>query len=126
VRMILSDVSEYLYEQKRLQIKENIQIQQIRQGISYCGFRVLPGTIRMSRRKKTALPIQEAILGKILSKKDYKFSPIAEWLRGSTWYNIGCRKPSLVQGEFVSSSISCRCVSLSYVVSARFGYNYSE
>ncbi len=49
---VLADVDAYLREQKGLQMKDTVQIQKSRQGIGYCGFRILPGTIRMSRRRK--------------------------------------------------------------------------
>ncbi len=49
---VLQDVCEYLQTQKKLEVKKNIQLQRSRQGISFCGFRILQGTIRMSRRRK--------------------------------------------------------------------------
>jgi len=51
-KRVLADVTEYLQVRKRLQVKKNIQIQRSKQGISYCGFRILRGTIRLSRRRK--------------------------------------------------------------------------
>ena len=49
---ILLDVRDYLQDRRHLEIKPNIQIQQSRQGITYCGFRVSQGMIRLSRRRK--------------------------------------------------------------------------
>ena len=51
-QQVLSDVRSYLREQRQLSIKPTLQIQPSRQGISYCGFRITPGTIRLSRRRK--------------------------------------------------------------------------
>jgi len=36
----------------QLQVKNNIQVQQSSKGVTYCGFRVLPGLIRLTRRRK--------------------------------------------------------------------------
>ncbi len=52
VNRVLHDVRDYLYQQRGLEIKPNEQVQRSRQGISYCGYRILPGTIRLSARRK--------------------------------------------------------------------------
>ncbi len=50
--LILQNVYEYLQDKLSLTVKQNVQIQRSVQGISYCGFRILQGTIRLSRRRK--------------------------------------------------------------------------
>jgi len=52
VKALLSEVENYLREQRQLVIKPAVQIQRSSQGISYCGYRILPGTIQMSVRRK--------------------------------------------------------------------------
>lgn len=42
----------YYLLQLELKIKNNLQIQASKQGVSYCGFRILSGAIRLSRRRK--------------------------------------------------------------------------
>lgn len=51
-RQVLLDVRSYLSEMRQLLIKPTLQIQASQQGISYCGFRISPATIRLSRRRK--------------------------------------------------------------------------
>ena len=52
IRAILQRVRDYLFTQRHLTIKPDFRIQRCAQGISYCGFRILRGTIRLSRRRK--------------------------------------------------------------------------
>ena len=52
VQQVLLDVRDYLNNQRQLSIKPTLQIQPSRQGISYCGFRITAGTVRLSRRRK--------------------------------------------------------------------------
>lgn len=52
VKGVLEEVRTYLWEQRLLTIKPTIQIQRCVQGISYCGYRILPGTMRLSIRRK--------------------------------------------------------------------------
>jgi hypothetical protein len=52
VKTLLGEVENYLREQRQLVIKPAIQIQRSSQGISYCGYRILPGTVQMSLRRK--------------------------------------------------------------------------
>ncbi len=49
---VLLAVRDYLHNRLSLKIKPNIQIQRSVQGITYCGFRISQGTIRLSRRRK--------------------------------------------------------------------------
>jgi len=52
VRDTLQIMKTWLREQRGLEIKPSIQIQSCKQGVSYCGFRILRGAIRLSRRRK--------------------------------------------------------------------------
>lgn len=45
-------VDDYLHQERRLSIKKNIQINRSRYGITYCGYRILPATVRLSKRRK--------------------------------------------------------------------------
>ena len=49
---VLHQVQNYLQEQRQLIIKPSWQIQKSLQGINYCGYRILPGVIRLSLRRK--------------------------------------------------------------------------
>lgn len=48
----LNKVKSYLFSQRNLNIKPSIQIQKSTQGVTYCGFCLTQGTIRLSKRKK--------------------------------------------------------------------------
>lgn len=48
----LQTVKHWLQQERGLQVKPNVQIQPSKQGVTYCGFRILQGTIRLSRRRK--------------------------------------------------------------------------
>ena len=52
VQSILQAVCCYLASERDLTIKPGIQIHRSVQGITYCGFRILQGTVRLSRRRK--------------------------------------------------------------------------
>ena len=52
VKQVLQHVQDYLTEQRQLTIKSDWQIQRSLQGISYCGYRILPGVVRLSLRRK--------------------------------------------------------------------------
>lgn len=52
VQHCLKAISHWLQTERDLQIKPNVQIQRSKQGVTYCGFRILPGVIRLSRRRK--------------------------------------------------------------------------
>lgn len=39
-------------QERELQLKSNVQIQPSNKGVTYCGFRILQGSIRLSRRRK--------------------------------------------------------------------------
>lgn len=51
-QQVLHALQTYLGEQRLLQLKADSQINRSTRGVSYCGFRILPGTIRLSLRKK--------------------------------------------------------------------------
>jgi hypothetical protein len=48
----LAALSGYLQTERQLQIKPNSQIHRSSAGITYCGYRILPGAILLSRRKR--------------------------------------------------------------------------
>lgn len=52
VKQVLQKVREYLWSQRRLLIKPTIQINKSLQGVTYCGFRITQGCMRLSRRRK--------------------------------------------------------------------------
>ncbi len=52
VHIILEMVREWLNRERGLTIKTNLQIQASKQGTTFCGSRILPGTVRLSRRRK--------------------------------------------------------------------------
>jgi hypothetical protein len=52
VTATLQTVTRWLQQERGLQVKPTVQIQPSKQGVSYCGFRILQGTIRLSRRRK--------------------------------------------------------------------------
>lgn len=49
---ILAETDEYLTDERGLRIKPNVQIQRSQKGVSYCGYRILQDSIRLSRRRK--------------------------------------------------------------------------
>lgn len=51
-KAVLEDVKTILWQQRLLTIKPTVQIQASTGGISYCGFRIKQGTVRLSRRRK--------------------------------------------------------------------------
>jgi hypothetical protein len=48
----LKTITDWLHKERDLQVKPSLQIQGSRQGVTYCGFRLLPGVIQLSRRRK--------------------------------------------------------------------------
>lgn len=52
VRETLNSVTAWLQTERDLQVKQTVQIQASKLGVTYCGFRILPGVIRLSRRRK--------------------------------------------------------------------------
>ena len=52
VREVLQRVADWLWQKRELKIKPSVQIQSCSQGVTYCGFRILRGTVRLSRRRK--------------------------------------------------------------------------
>lgn len=52
VRDTLNTITDWLQSERDLQVKPTVQIQPSKQGVTYCGFRILPGVIRLSRRRK--------------------------------------------------------------------------
>jgi retron-type reverse transcriptase len=51
-KQTLDTLQAYLWEKRKLIFKENTQINRSSHGISYCGYRILKGTIRLSHRKQ--------------------------------------------------------------------------
>ncbi|MEE9355596.1 MAG: reverse transcriptase domain-containing protein [Methylococcaceae bacterium] len=51
-KQVLTELQDYLTTYLELQLKSTIQINRSHRGVSYCGYRILPGTIRLSPRKK--------------------------------------------------------------------------
>ncbi|MCB1949535.1 reverse transcriptase domain-containing protein [Nitrosomonas sp.] len=52
VKIVLQRVQEWLTEQRQLAIKPAWQIQKSKHGILFCGYRILPGVMGMSLRRK--------------------------------------------------------------------------
>ena len=50
--LTLQTVRQWLQKKRQLKVKDNVQIQSSKQGVTYCGFRILQGAIRLSRRRK--------------------------------------------------------------------------
>lgn len=48
----LAELREYLHTQRSLQLKAAVQVNRSQHGVTYCGFRVLPGCIRLTPRKR--------------------------------------------------------------------------
>ncbi len=48
----LQTIKIWLRTQRSLRVKSNVQIQPSKQGVTYCGFRILRGVMRLSRRRK--------------------------------------------------------------------------
>lgn len=51
-REVLNIIAIWLREKRALLLKPNAQIQASQQGVTYCGFRITQGAIRLSRRRK--------------------------------------------------------------------------
>lgn len=51
-KQILADVTMYVNQARQLRIKDNTAIQKSAQGLPFCGFRLFPGTIKLTTRKK--------------------------------------------------------------------------
>ncbi len=51
-RMTLQSIKQWLHDKRLLTVKNNVQIQSSKQGVSYCGYRILAGALRLSRRRK--------------------------------------------------------------------------
>ena len=49
---VLQQITKWLCHERGLQTKQSIQVQPSSQGVTYCGFRILQGTVRLSRRRK--------------------------------------------------------------------------
>lgn len=52
VGQVLAQLRDYLLRERGLQIKANAQINRSAQGVSYCGYRITRGTVRLSARKQ--------------------------------------------------------------------------
>ena len=51
-RDVLAAISTWLRDERSLALKSNADLQPSKQGVTYCGFRVTAGTIRLTRRRK--------------------------------------------------------------------------
>ena len=51
-KQLLHELKNYLVTERLLNLKDNVQINRSKYGVSYCGYRVLPTTLRLSLRKK--------------------------------------------------------------------------
>lgn len=51
-REVLRTINAWLLEERSLLLKQSSDIQPSKQGVTYCGFRVTAGAIRLSRRRK--------------------------------------------------------------------------
>lgn len=54
-KQVLGKVSSYLKTDRMLKIKPSIQILPSNSGVSYCGFRITSGVLRLSRRRKRSI-----------------------------------------------------------------------
>ena len=48
----LQAIQQWLSEQRKLTVKQGSQVQSSLQGVTYCGFRITQGAVRLSKRKK--------------------------------------------------------------------------
>lgn len=48
----LKSTKDWLWSARELKVKPTVQIQRSTQGVSYCGFRITQGAVRLSRRRK--------------------------------------------------------------------------
>ncbi len=48
----LAQVKAYLYQERRLDVKPSFQIQRSSRGLKFCGYRILPYTLRLTARRK--------------------------------------------------------------------------
>jgi retron-type reverse transcriptase len=51
-KAILSVVKDHLQTQRLIKIRDNVQVQRSLSGLTYCGYRILPGSLRLTVRKK--------------------------------------------------------------------------
>ena len=51
-KQVLSELKSYLRIERQLQLKPDVQVNRSQRGVTYCGYRVLPGTLRLSPRKR--------------------------------------------------------------------------
>ncbi|MCX7097073.1 MAG: reverse transcriptase/maturase family protein [Methylococcales bacterium] len=49
---VLKQITDYLEAQRRLQLKSSVQINRSVNGVTYCGYRILPATFKLTIRKK--------------------------------------------------------------------------
>jgi retron-type reverse transcriptase len=52
VHRVLAEAQEFVSETLALQIKPTVQINRSAQGVTFCGYRVFPGSLRLSRRRR--------------------------------------------------------------------------
>jgi retron-type reverse transcriptase len=51
-KQVLKQLTDYLETERLLQLKANSQINRSERGVTYCGYRILPATCRLTLRKK--------------------------------------------------------------------------
>ncbi len=54
-KLVLAEVVEYLQTERSLTVKPNRQISPCHAGVTYCGFRITRGNVRLSRRRKRTI-----------------------------------------------------------------------
>ena len=52
VKDCLQAIKEYLDKERKLVLNSNIQINRSIKGVTFCGFRIFPGTLKLSKRRK--------------------------------------------------------------------------
>lgn len=51
-RQSLKEINSWLWQQRKLTVKPSCQVQSSKRGVTYCGFRVSQGAVRLTTRKK--------------------------------------------------------------------------
>lgn len=52
VKRVLGELRAWLHSERRLHVKPAVQINRSQRGVTYCGARILPGVMRLPRRKQ--------------------------------------------------------------------------
>ena len=48
----LAEVKSYAAQARRLEVKDTAQLNRSERGVTFCGYRILPGTLRLARRRR--------------------------------------------------------------------------